>query len=567
VEKSVERTQRTYIKLALGILIGFILFVFLCWGGCRFYGVVESRHLTRRGAAYLSGGNLRAAALTGGRALQLDATNVGALKVLAQVAELSNDRSALDWRRKASELDPHSIENTLALATCALQFNDVATAEKALHRVDENGRNMAAYHAAAARLAEAKKEGAEAENHWARAVELAPENKSYQLQSALALLRMGNPAKRDAALAILEQLRHDEKQRVFATRALIVDGAAHRADDNKLTTLASELQSYPEAVFGDRILYLEVLLQLHDPKFTGYLTSLEKDAASKPADLASLFSWMAANGLSLLAIDFAHTLPNEVMSKWPVPLAMADTYVKLGDWVGLEAQVKNSNWGRFDFLRRGYLALALRKQDKRAAAEHEWASAQKEASSQAQYLSMLAQAASDWHWQGETFELLWLLTKHPEKQLEALQELYRRYADAGDTPGLYRVLVRLAEIEPDDVRVRNNLAQVSLLLNADVERARKLAAELYRKEGSNAAYASTYAFALYTKGDSNGALKVMNGLGDGRLQEPSLAAYYGVILAATGDKAKAREYLKLGAAAKLLPEEKELVAKAESTVK
>jgi hypothetical protein len=448
-----------------------------------------------------------------------------------------------------------------------LQFNDVATAEKTLHRVDENGRNMAAYHAAAARLAEAKKEQAEAENHWAKAVELAPENKPYQLQSALALLRMDNPSKRDAALAILEQLRHDDKQRVFATRALIVDGAAHRADANKLAALASELQSYPEAVFGDRILYLQVLLQLHDPKFTGYLTSMEKDAASKPADLASLLSWMAANGLSLLAIDFAHTLPNEVMSKWPVPLAMADTYVKLADWVGLEAQVKNTNWGQFDFLRRGYLALGLRKQDKRAAAEHEWASAQKEASSQAQHLSMLARAASDWRWQGETFELLWLLTKHPEKQLEALQELYQRYADAGDSTGLYRVLVRLAEIEPEDMRVQNNLAQVSLLLNADVERARKLSAELYRKEGSNAAYASTYAFGLYTKGDSNGALKVMNGLGESQLQEPSLAAYYGVILAAAGDKAKAREYLKLGAAAKLLPEEKELVAKAESTVK
>jgi hypothetical protein len=255
------------------------------------------------------------------------------------------------------------------------------------------------------------------------------------------------------------------------------------------------------------------------------------------------------------------------MSKWPVPLAMADTYVKLADWVGLEAQVKNTNWGQFDFLRRGYLALGLRKQDKRAAAEHEWASAQKEASSQAQHLSMLARAASDWRWQGETFELLWLLTKHPEKQLEALQELYQRYADAGDSTGLYRVLVRLAEIEPEDMRVQNNLAQVSLLLNADVERARKLSAELYRKEGSNAAYASTYAFGLYTKGDSNGALKVMNGLGESQLQEPSLAAYYGVILAAAGDKAKAREYLKLGAAAKLLPEEKELVAKAESTVK
>jgi hypothetical protein len=49
------------------------------------------------------------------------------------------------------------------------------------------------------------------------------------------------------------------------------------------------------------------------------------------------------------------------------------------------------------------------------------------------------------------------------------------------------------------------------------------------------------------------------------LRDPSLAAYYGIILAAAGDAAKAREYLKIGASARLLPEEKALLAKAERT--
>jgi hypothetical protein len=101
-----------------------------------------------------------------------------------------------------------------------------------------------------------------------------------------------------------------------------------------------------------------------------------------------------------------------------------------------------------------------------------------------------------------------------------------------------------------------------------VERAQKLAADLYRKEESNPAFASTYAFALYRKGEANGALKVMNRLSDSQLRgDPSLAAYYGVILARVGDKAKAQEYIRLSAPAKLLPEEKELVVKAEKTVK
>jgi predicted Zn-dependent protease len=567
VETSVERTQRTYIRLVLGILVGFIAFVFLCWGGCRFYGVLESEHLVRRATAYLGGGDLRASALSARRALQLKPTSVNAMRVIAQVAERSNDRSALDWRRKIHELEPRSVEDALALTSCALQFNDAATAEKTLGGLNGNARETAEFHVAEAQLAEAKKEWMEAEKQWAKVVELAPEKKSYQLQFALALLRISEPEKRDTGLAILEQLRADEKQRAPATRALIVEGATHRVSGQKLSDLARELQNYPEATFSDRILYLDVLRQLRDPEFTQYLTNIEKDAASKPGELASLLSWMTANGMSLLGIDFARTLPSEVLSKWPVPLTVAESYAKVADWSGLEGWVQDKNWGQFDFLRRAYLALALRGLDKSAAADREWIAAQKDAGSQVQFLWMLARAVSDWGWRNETVQLLWTLTKQPEAQTEALQGLYQRYADAGDTLGLFRVLSRLVEVQPNDTRVQNNFAQISLLLKADMERARKIATDLYTKEGSNPAYASTYAFALYTKGDSRGALRVMSGLPDDQLRDPSLAAYYGVILAATGETEKARDYLKLGASAKLLPEEKDLLTKAEATVK
>jgi hypothetical protein len=567
VEQSVERTQRTYIRIVLGVLVGFILFVFLCWGGCHLYSVVESQHVTRRASAYLGAADLRQAALSARRALQLNPSSVEAMRVLAQVAETSHDRSALDWRRKASELNPRSTEDALALAACALQFNDLTTADTTLAHLSDDARQTAGFHAAAAQLADAMKKPAEMEGHWAKAVELAPENKSNQLQFGMALLRMEDSAKRKAGLAMLEQLRSDEKQRGAATRALIVDGAARHVNGETLATLARELQEYPEKTFSDRMLYLDVLRQLRDPLFTGYLTNVEKDAASSPADLATLLSWMKKSGMSLLAIDFSKSLPTETLSKWPVPLALSEAYAKVADWADLEALIKSKNWGEFDFLRHAYLALALRGQDKSAAADREWATAQKDAGNQVQYLSALSRAVAEWGWEKETSDLLWALTKYPQTQTEALQGLYQNCAATGDTLGLYRVLVRLAEVQPDDLGIQNNLAQVSLLLNADAERARKLAADLYRKEPANPAYASTYAFGLYTKGDVNGALEIMNRLTDAQLHDPSLAAYYGVILIAAGDKAKAREYLKLGSSAKLLPEEKTLVAKAESAAK
>ena len=531
------------------------------------YSVVESRHVTRRAVAYLGAGDLRQAALSARRALQLNPSSVEAMRVLAQVAETSHDRSALDWRRKAFELNPRSTEDALALAACALQFNDLTTAETTLTQLSDDAQQTAGFHAVAAQLADAMKKPAEMESHWAKAVQIAPENKSYQLQFGIALLRLEDLPKQKTGRAMLEQLRADEKQRSAATRALIVDGASRHINGEALTTLARELQEYPEATFSDRMLYLDVLRQLRDPAFTGYLTNVEKDAASKPADLATLLSWMKKSGMSLLAVDFSRSLPAETLSKWPVPLALAEAYAKVANWTGLEALIKSRNWGEFDFLRHAYLALALRGQDKPAAADREWITAQKDAGNQVQYLSALSRAVAEWGWEKETADLLWTLTKYPQTQMEALQGLYRNCAVAGDTLGLYRVLVRLAEVQPEDLGIQNNLAQVSLLLNADAERARKLAADLYRKEPSNPAYASTYAFGLYTKGDVKGALEIMNRLTDEQLREPSLAAYYGVILVAAGEKGKAQEYLKLASSAKLLPDEKALVAKAESAAK
>ena len=44
-----------------------------------------------------------------------------------------------------------------------------------------------------------------------------------------------------------------------------------------------------------------------------------------------------------------------------------------------------------------------------------------------------------------------------------------------------------------------------------------------------------------------------------QLANPVTAAYYGVLLAASGDAAKARKYLELASRTKMLPEEKALV--------
>jgi tetratricopeptide (TPR) repeat protein len=331
--------------------------------------------------------------------------------------------------------------------------------------------------------------------------------------------------------------------------------------------LANELQGYPEATLNDRLLYLEILRQLRDPGFQEYLKKLEQEVAANPADLAVLLSWMSGNETAAAGIEFSNTLPSETLGKWPVPRALAALYSSVKDWAGLERLTKGADWQTYDFLRRAFLALALRGEEKTVASEQEWVAAQKEASAQPQSLLILARTTAAWGWENETADLLWILAKIDETKLEALQTLYQHYNKKGDTSGLYRTLTRLVEAVPNDSLLQNNLAQVSLLLGVDLERARKTAADLVTKEPSKASYISTYAFSLYAKGDVKGALQAMDKLTPDQLTDPSLSVYYGVVLAAAGQKEKAREYLRRASEAHLLPEEKALVAKAESALK
>ena len=59
----------------------------------------------------------------------------------------------------------------------------------------------------------------------------------------------------------------------------------------------------------------------------------------------------------------------------------------------------------------------------------------------------------------------------------------------------------------------------------------------------------------------------MSALRKDQLNEPPLAAYYGIFLATSGEKSKAREYLELGRQTQLLPEERTLLDRAERALK
>jgi thioredoxin-like negative regulator of GroEL len=561
MEKSVERTQRTVIRFLFGILFGLILLIGTIWGGHDLYVRWQEKRLVRRATFDVEHGDERDASLAARSILQMKPSSASASRIMAELAERAGERAALDWRRMVVELAPHSVDDELALVRCAIQFNDIPTAERTLGAVDENSRNSSGYHEASALVAQSRRQDEKADSEWSEALRLKPDDKSYQLQLGVLRLRANQPERRATGEAMLAALRSDPGKRSAATRALLNAAVARRQDPRKLVELASELQAYPEATWTDRLVFLDLLHATQDPQFFAYLTELEQKAGEDPGSLGALLSWMTRSRLNLLALDYAKTLPIELLQKWPVPVALADVFVQLNQWQELEAMTAKAQWNRFDFLRHAYLARALREQGKSAAAEHEWAIAAKQASEQSDFLTVLVQTASEWKWENESTDLLWSLSKRPEKQKEAFLALYRNYAKSADTQGLYRVLARLSELDATNLDVQNNRAQVSLLLDANPSEARRLAADVYNKSPKNPAYITTFAYSLLTQGNAKEAVRIMSSLSAEQLGEPTISAYYGICLAAAGDE-KARSYLDFGKQANLLPEEKALVDKA-----
>ncbi|HEX5397699.1 MAG TPA: tetratricopeptide repeat protein, partial [Verrucomicrobiae bacterium] len=101
----------------------------------------------------------------------------------------------------------------------------------------------------------------------------------------------------------------------------------------------------------------------------------------------------------------------------------------------------------------------------------------------------------------------------------------------------------------------------SLLLKTDVPKARRMAADLYADDPTNAAVSSTYAFALHLQGRDKQGLAILEKLPPAELSQPSVALYYGLLLAEVGKAGQAKSWLEIAQTNNgLLPEEKDLIA-------
>ncbi|MGI8891789.1 MAG: hypothetical protein ACR2G0_13540 [Chthoniobacterales bacterium] len=565
LETSLQRTEGTFVRLALYVIGGLCLLVALSWGGHRFYVHWQEHKLMRQAHVAFDKNDLRWAAMAAQRAYGVDLKSADACRTLAAIAEKQNSPEALDWRRRTLNLEPGSMADRLALVETALRFKHPAIAAEALAQVPPANQNDALYQATAAHLALTKNDLPKAEKHLETAARLAPDDSQRQIELAEFQLRSEDRAKRDAGRVLAERLKNDPKVRFDALHILINDAVKWRHDSESIK-LAKELDAAPNATYADRLLVLGILRGLKDPAFTTALTRLQDESKQSAGKAVKLINWMNSRGLALLAIDWSKRLPAEMFGSIPLRFALADSYVRLSDWSALRAMLQRGSWERGEPIRLALEAKVARETGDDIGFEKKWVAAVGQAAGDPARLNLLQSIAFQWNWPDKATAVLWTLAEDPDAQREALQTLYRYYAEQRDTTGLYRALSRLVAVMPDDPAVRNNFAQISLLLKAEIFRVRGMARDLHEAHPHDAAYASTYAFALYRSGDVHGAVKLMSQLTPAQLHDPSVAAYYGILLAAAGQLEAAAEYFTLAAKARLLPEEETLVAQAKATL-
>ena len=551
--------RKTIIAIACCIVL-----LLLGYAGFRGYQVWKQNHWLVMAKNFAAKDDARNEILCLQQLLRLNPRNLEACRMMAGLTEAVHSPSALIWRQRTLELNPNSVADRLALVQTALVFKDYTTATNALAGVAAADQKSSTYQNLAGVIAIGLGQTAEAARHFSEAARLEPENPAPRLNLGVVRLHGSNTLDQAEARIDLKRISTGATNftmRCQAARELIGD-ALRSKDYSTALNLSQTLTQPTNAFFTDKLLRLDVLRETKNDGLEAATTQYQREAGTNIAEVAEMTTWLMTRKSPAIALTWLHTLPSAIQTNQPAALLIATCQVLEQDWNGLQSSLAKQNWAEQDFARHAFLARALRGQKLAGAATAEWELAYRYASNQKGTLLALFRLAAQWNWIDEGEEILWtVVNRYPEEHW-AVQSLQQALIMGGRTRSLMQLFAVEAGRSPADMEIKNNLAMTSMLLGVQEQKPYELAREVYEKSPQNPSYASTYAYSLYLQKQYAAALKVMQKLTPKQLSDPSIAGYYGLILQATGDNAKARSYLDWTTKAKLLPEEKKLFQQA-----
>jgi hypothetical protein len=348
-----------------------------------------------------------------------------------------------------------------------------------------------------------------------------------------------------------------------ALRWLVAE-SLQRNDLATAERFSKQLLAGPHPAPDDRLQHLTILRRANSPESNSYLGATQNHARTNATEIYGLSAWMISQGLVDEALAWLTNCPVKVRAEQPVPLAIVDCYLAKKDWGGLDTFLREQKWADRECLRFAFLSLAAAELKQNLAAEAHWRTAVREAGDRLGPLTALLGLASSWKREKAKEDLLWQIAQRFPRERWALRELDRLYQASSNTYGLNKLYKAMVSADSKSYVAQNNLAATCLLLRLNLPKAHELAKAVYAQHPEEAIVVSTYAYSLHLQGRTPEGLAVLAKLKAEALETPSVALYYGVLLAAAGDTNKADRYLGIAQKADCLPEEKALLRMARS---
>lgn len=525
----------------------------------------------QRAEQHLGEKDFRRAAITARGVLAFDPLNVGATRIIARALEESGSPDAAQWRSRLDSLEPGNSENLIAWAGNTMEMGDLAATERVLNMVAPGARENATYHEITARLATARQESANAEEHWAAAARLDPAQDNYRLNLASIRMRSRKPEDRAGATAMLRELSEKTPRNSGAIRILLAE-AVRQEDWKDADRLSKALVADPAAIFGDKLQRLVALRQMNVQEAPGYLVELRDEALSKPEDLYTLFMWMNENQLSLLVAEWLREFPPdaiEIIGAPPVSVAVADAYARSAEWKKLREFLEDHSWGDFEYLRRAFMARARERLGEADTAALEWKDALSATAGRQDSvlrLERLVNVALSWGWSQRAEDIMWTLAGSPGCSRRILDFLRAMSLKRMDTAQLQKLAGAYVQADAKSVPARNDYAFYSLLVRSEDGNPHREAEKLFNENPADAQIAVTRGLSLFQQGKAVEALAITNGLPTEELRKPQVALYHAIFLTAAGNAAKAEEFLDVAKEWRMFPEEKALLERAKAMV-
>ena len=549
--------RKTLVFVVVMVVIGCAGFL-----GRRIYQKSTEHRLAAEAGQYLKKQDFRNASLCLQRALQINPYNIQVNHLMADMLEQAGSPMALNWRIRTTELQTNNMEYRLEWAKTAIELSDISSAIQALRGVDTNSRATAEFHKLAGGLAWNLHDPADAEKQYAAALQLEPTNQAVILNLATVRLVSTNKVVASEARATLEGIPVKSPLHLMALRALATDAADHKSYQSAIG-YERQVASDPGATYADKLGYLQVLHLANSPQFTIWQNALEADAAGSPSRVYALGHWMQLEEGPAVALRWLDSLPPTLQTNLPVPLAITDCQIGLKDWNGLLGTIGNADWGDLEYYRLTLSSLGARSLGNNDSADSAWQNAMMASSHQLDRLSRLNQLAANWGWASERKQVLNQIVSQFPGEAWAVDQLTSLLYAQGQTQELADLLNQLYSANPANIQIKNNLATILLLEKSDLNKAFRLAQESYSSAPDNPFFDCTYAYSLLLQSRNQEAAKIIGSLKANYLKNPSIAAYYGIVEAQTGNIKAAGPALRVARTARLLPEELQLVQQAQ----